>query len=156
MPGATRRALDEHGALGMWVVQFETPPDGRCPCRRHRLAARVLTISHRSRPGGTASTRAGLLLATLRAAGASTRTIPHPQRPRCSAVYDWMARSDAPLTLAALEDLWLEPEPQNRPGTPAIDNFRRRAPFGIEDFDTLPDLPALLNRLDSGRRSTSR
>ena len=72
------------------------------------------------------------------------------------AVYDWMARSDAPLTLAALEDLWLEPEPQNRPGTPAIDNFRRRAAFGIEDFDSLPDLPALLNRLDSGRRSTSR
>ena len=55
------------------------------------------------------------------------------------AVYDWLARSDAPLTLAALEDLWLETEPQNRPGTPAIDNFRHGvAAFGIEDFDIAP------------------
>ena len=97
---------------------------GRCPCRRHSSwPARVLTISHPSRPGGTASTR--------RRPGCAARDPSRGRRPRpgrsrtrnghgAGAVYDWMGRSDAPLTLAALEDLWLEPEPQNRPGTPAM------------------------------------
>ena len=160
VPDATRRALDEHGALGMWVVQFETPPDGPVPVPQAQQLACTGThdlASFATWWHGLDAARRAALLATLRAAGVLDPDDPAPATATVlGAVYDWMARSDAPLTIAALEDLWLEPEPQNRPGTPAIDNFRRRAAFGIEDFDSLPDLPALLNRLDSGRRSTSR
>lgn len=43
------------------------------------------------------------------------------------ALYRFLGRSEAGLVLASLEDLWMETEPQNVPGTPAAVNWRQRA-----------------------------
>ena len=121
----------------------------------------VLTISHRSRPGGTASTRrAGLRCSRpSRAAGALDPDDPAPaRRPRCSArsTTGWLARTHR-LRSRRSRTSGSRPEPQNRPGTPAIDNFRRRAAVRHRRLRHAPRRsPRSLNRLDSGRRSTAR
>lgn len=57
------------------------------------------------------------------------------------------------IVLADLEDLWLETEPQNRPGTGAeAGNFRRRAARTMEDIEADTELAALLRELDGRRR----
>ena len=45
-------------------------------------------------------------------------------------------RSSSPRS----EDLWLETEPQNRPGTPSDENFRHRGTYGFDDLDDLDDI----------------
>ena len=50
------------------------------------------------------------------------------------ALHARLAAGPAARTLINLEDLWLEPRPQNVPGTPAGENWRRRAGF---DFDAM-------------------
>jgi 4-alpha-glucanotransferase len=158
VPDAARHALDEHGALGMWVVQFETPEHGAVVSPRAEQLA--CTSTHDLAPFAAwwqalDADRRTVVLATLQASGDLD---PGDATPRpadvLGAVYAWMSRSDAPLVLASLEDLWLETEPQNRPGTPSSENFRRRNPFAIDQLDAIPDLPTLLTRLGSGRRST--
>lgn len=55
---------------------------------------------------------------------------------------------DADLVLVALEDLWLEPRPQNVPGTgPERSNWRRRAAHAFETFSVMPEVQATLRRL---------
>jgi 4-alpha-glucanotransferase len=101
--------------------------------------------------------RRAALLQTLRAAGALQPSDADPASGIVlGALYAWMGSSAAPIVLAALEDLWLETEPQNRPGTQAIENFRRRAAYGIDEFDTVAGLPERLARLDSARASARR
>jgi len=47
-----------------------------------------------------------------------------------------------------LEDLWLEPRPQNVPGTgPEQPNWRRRARHGLEALRALPGVTAALRGL---------
>ena len=51
-----------------------------------------------------------------------------------------------------LEDLWLEPRPQNVPGTgPERPNWRRRAGYGLEAFKRLPAVTEALRRLGHSR-----
>ena len=47
-----------------------------------------------------------------------------------------------------LEDLWLEPRPQNVPGTgPEQPNWRRKARYGLEALRSLPGVTAALRGL---------
>jgi len=66
-----------------------------------------------------------------------------------------LARGPARLVMVDLEDLWLEREPQNRPGTAAEGNFRRRwARRWPEDLAARTRRPlALLRMVDTARRS---
>lgn len=68
-------------------------------------------------------------------------------------LHDHMGRSRAGLVLATMEDLWLEPEPQNVPGTTGDRNWRRRSVMPLESLDTGP-AATLLERLDEARRSS--
>ena len=160
VPDAARHALHEHGALGMWVVQFETPEQGEVTAPRDEQLA--CTGTHDLAPFAAwwqslDPGRRSTLLTTLQASGdLEPSDATPPTAVVLGALYGWMSRAEAPLALASLEDLWLETEPQNRPGTPSSENFRRRAAFGIDEFDRIPELPALLTRLGSGRRSTTR
>lgn len=64
-----------------------------------------------------------------------------------------LAATDARMLLITLEDLWLEPDPQNVPGTGAErPNWRRRARHGIADVITDADIRALLLEIDALRR----
>jgi 4-alpha-glucanotransferase len=61
----------------------------------------------------------------------------------------------AALVVAGLEDLWLESEPQNVPGTVNGSNWRRRARFSLEQIRTMPEVLGPLRALDRARRETS-
>lgn len=68
-----------------------------------------------------------------------------------------LAATDAGLVLVSAEDLWLEPEPQNVPGTTdERPNWRRRARYPLERMHTLPEVVGTVrdvDRIRRGRRS---
>jgi 4-alpha-glucanotransferase len=64
-----------------------------------------------------------------------------------------MASSDAYLLLINLEDLWLEPLPQNVPGTwEERPNWKRKAPFTLEAIRRMPSLVKTLKVIDKIRK----
>lgn len=93
--------------------------------------------------------------AALRAALAATMGRPMTPRRALRAILLHLAGGPARLLLVDLEDLWLEREPQNRPGTPPTEgNFRRRwARRWPEDLRDRRRAPAdTLRRVDAARR----
>lgn len=69
---------------------------------------------------------------------------------------DGLARSPASLLMINLEDLWLEREPQNVPGTADdVPNWRRKARYSVEEFTADADVASLLRETDALRRSAS-
>jgi 4-alpha-glucanotransferase len=64
-----------------------------------------------------------------------------------------LAGGQAEVVMVDLEDLWLEPEPQNRPGTgPEAGNFRRRATRVLDDVVADAEVAVLLREIDARRR----
>ena len=65
----------------------------------------------------------------------------------------FLARGKAELEMVNLEDLWLEQEPQNRPGTgPERPNWRRRARYSMEEFCQMPSVLSTLELINRLRR----
>jgi 4-alpha-glucanotransferase len=65
-----------------------------------------------------------------------------------------LAATRARLMLVNLEDLWLETEPQNTPGTTdQRPNWRRRARFSLQQFGALPEVVGLLASIERGRHT---
>ena len=70
------------------------------------------------------------------------------------ALLAYLAASEAPIVVVNLEDLWLEEEPQNVPGTSADrPNWRRKARKSLEDMRSSPEVAALLEVVDRHRRA---
>jgi 4-alpha-glucanotransferase len=67
----------------------------------------------------------------------------------------WLGGSPSPLVIPWLEDLWLEVEQVNLPGTRSSErpNWQRPMSRTIDDIMADPDIDALLRRLDESRRS---
>ena len=156
VPEAANTALHEHGALGMWVAQFETPETPPVPAPRSDHLA--CTSTHDLPPFATwwqdlDARRRVALLETLHAAGTLAPDDDAEPERVLGALYAWLGVASTPIVLAGLDDLWLETEPQNRPGTPSRENFRRRNPYGLEAIDDRTSVHALLARLDTARRS---
>jgi 4-alpha-glucanotransferase len=64
-----------------------------------------------------------------------------------------LAASAARLVLINLEDLWMESEPQNVPGThDERPNWRRKARLSLEEMSRRPEVAAMLRRIDELRR----
>jgi 4-alpha-glucanotransferase len=66
-----------------------------------------------------------------------------------------LAASDADIVLLNLEDLWLEAESQNTPGT--VDerpNWKRRARLSLEEMRGSAELGELLRKIDEIRRKS--
>lgn len=60
-----------------------------------------------------------------------------------------MAESSAAFILVNLEDLWVETERQNAPGTTnEVPNWRRKARWSLEDIVSSQDIVGILERLD--------
>jgi 4-alpha-glucanotransferase len=73
--------------------------------------------------------------------------------PVAGASLEWLGRTDAAVVLADIEDLWLEPEPQNVPGTSTErPNWTRRFDRTLGDAFVAP-FTDVLDRLDLARRS---
>ncbi len=79
------------------------------------------------------------------------------QDPRAflAALLEWLGRSDSPLVVPWLEDLWLEEESVNLPGTPSSvrPNWQRPMRRLLDEIFNDPEVDDLLRRLDSARRS---
>jgi 4-alpha-glucanotransferase len=71
------------------------------------------------------------------------------------AVLEWLGRSDSPLVVPWLEDLWLEEESVNLPGTPssARPNWQRPMRRLLDEILTDPDVDALLTHLNRARNT---
>lgn len=70
------------------------------------------------------------------------------------ACYRTMASSPAGVVLVNLEDLWLEPRPQNVPGTgPERPNWRRRAARRFEEFRDDAGINRFLADIDKRRKN---
>jgi 4-alpha-glucanotransferase len=72
-----------------------------------------------------------------------------------SALLEWLGRSDSPLVVPWLEDLWLEEVAVNLPGTPSSTrpNWQRPMRRLLDEIFTDPEVDGLLRRLDRARRS---
>ncbi len=68
-------------------------------------------------------------------------------------ILEWLGRSDSPLVIPWLEDLWLEPEQVNLPGTTSSErpNWQRPMSRVLEDALEDPDVLARVERLRESR-----
>jgi 4-alpha-glucanotransferase len=65
-----------------------------------------------------------------------------------------LASEDAYLVLVNFEDLWLEPLPQNVPGTwEERPNWKRRARFSLEQIRKMDSVTEILETIDRIRRN---
>ena len=69
-----------------------------------------------------------------------------------------LARGEAGMVIVNLEDLWLEPQPQNVPGTGPREypNWRRKAGHSLETLTKLPEVVEALRRIARARVSERR
>jgi 4-alpha-glucanotransferase len=164
VPAETHRALRRHRALGMWVLEFELPSDDDAIA--HAPPARDLACidTHDLPTFATwwhdlAPAPRGALIDALRAAGELDTEYGELIAPESvlAATLAWLGRSSAALVQASLEDLWLEPDPQNIPGADHQDGrFRQRCTYGLDELDTLDTVKNALERLDRARRRPRR
>jgi len=72
-----------------------------------------------------------------------------------SALLEWLGRSDSPLVVPWLEDLWLEEESVNLPGTPSSVRPNWQRPMGrlLDEILADPEVEILLRRLDHARNT---
>jgi 4-alpha-glucanotransferase len=67
-----------------------------------------------------------------------------------------LASGDAYLLLLNLEDLWLEPLPQNVPGTwEERPNWKRRARYALEQIYKMDPVIEILKTVDQIRKDTT-
>lgn len=172
VPPEVREALEAHDTDGMYVVQFETRADGAealCPVPPRSLA---MLDTHDTYPFAAFWSgadiedrrRRGLLDTTgateerkrrqgLRAAlgswlgGMALFEGPPTGEKVLRATVAVLAVSPARTVMVNLEDLWLEPRPQNVPGTPATENWRRKARYRLEELLDLPSVQRVLGTL---------
>ena len=65
----------------------------------------------------------------------------------------FLAESQAKLVMVNLEDLWLETEPQNIPGTQAeYPNWRRKIHYSLEEFCQMPAVIDILKEINDRRK----
>jgi 4-alpha-glucanotransferase len=74
-----------------------------------------------------------------------------------TALLEWLGRSNSPLIVPWLEDLWLEEESVNLPGTPSYTrpNWQRPMRLLLEEIFADPGVDDLLRKLDGARKSGS-
>src|SRR5690606_31991443 len=160
VPDEVRAAMDAHGLRRMYVIPFELDPE------RAKLppppAASVASLGTHDlppfrgflegrdlgeRPEDERTARRAWTAALARALGTPDAR-PESLLP---AALRSISASAARLVLVALEDLWLETEPQNTPGTSGAENWSRRARHWMEELDALPEVEALLAAVAGAR-----
>ena len=174
VPRYVNAALSRHGLARLHVAQFGIAPGAPEPFIRppRRAFACVNThdtptfagfvterdIDERARRGVLDPGRAGRerhrRQAQVRALRHAVRHVPdHGPGDLLRACLERLARSAASVVIVNLEDLWLEPDPQNVPGTGPREhpNWRRRARYGLEALKKLPGVTAALSRLSRRR-----
>ena len=173
VPAAVRKAMTRHGVKRMFVVQFEATESQVRPLGRIPAQAVASLNTHDMPPfrgyweGRDADLRRQLQL--LDDAGVAavkenrTRTVralsrllgaPAPLAARAAhdALVQFLARSPAHMVLLNLEDLWLEAEPQNVPGTSQErPNWQRRLKLTLFELRNDRSVRELLASIEHAR-----
>jgi 4-alpha-glucanotransferase len=152
VPPETNEALREHGMLGMYVAMFELRDDDTPPLPPPRADQLACLDTHDTATFAVwwrdlePPARAAVLDQLGLTASASPADVHE-------AVLEFLGRSRAEVVLATLDDLWLETEPQNTPGTTGDErpNFRRRARKSLDELATAGTVDGALRRLDTAR-----
>lgn len=134
VPTEVRTAMQTHGFLRMHILQFDPAFEYSTSIPSHCLAA---LNTHDMPP-----------FAAFWGARPGAKEALHRY-------LECLAKSPAELCLINIEDLWLETEPQNRPGTVSPANWSHKAAHLIGDFDYNPDIVNLLQRFDQLRREVT-
>lgn len=174
VPREIDEALPRHRIPGMYLAQFEAPCG---PAIRPPGAASMALIGTHDTPTFTGwiaasdvdeRVRYGLLDAGRappeRAARArAVHWLADALKANVDAPYDflaalleWLGRSESPLVVPWLEDLWLEERAVNLPGTRSSDrpNWQRPMRRLLDDVFTDPQVDGLLRRLHRARSTT--
>lgn len=176
VPPAVRERMDRHGARRMYVVQFELQPDSAQPLRPipPNSVASLNThdtptfegfwhqrdIQERQERGigaeGSDGERAQRHALTHSLYESLRRTGVVPEGGELMdvllAVLMHLASSDAAMVLVNLEDLWLEPQPQNVPGTNTErPNWKRRARLALDRIESSAELAQLFDAISRAR-----
>ncbi|HEY0783625.1 MAG TPA: 4-alpha-glucanotransferase [Thermoanaerobaculia bacterium] len=179
VPPEVGEAIDRHGVLGMYVLQYEVAPGGG-GLLREPPASSIASLNTHDMPtfrgfweGRDVDDLAELGFfdaqqarqerqrrAVLR--DAMLAVLPDDVRPAADAACATVARerlehlaaSPARIVLVNLEDLWGEGEPQNVPGThDERPNWRRKARYSLEELARRPEVTETLRRIDELRKA---
>lgn len=174
VPDRLRADMEHDRMLRTWVLQFDGSPEEPLPeAPRHSMAGwgthdlptfaaywHGRDIDERQENGVLTSDEAIRMQAERHAWRQSVAAelaigIDQPEQ-ALRGCLGRMAAGQALLTVVDLEDLWLEVEPQNRPGTgPGGANWRRRAAHSLSEFEGDPVVLAALTVVDGLRRAPS-
>jgi 4-alpha-glucanotransferase len=173
VPGYVRKAMRSHAVHTSYVTAFEVSPN-REPALRDPPPGCVASLDTHDTPPFAAlwsgsdielHRRLGVIDDDEAAARARDRavlreTLVEEVRRRgllgsartaadvLRACLRFLARSDATIVLASLEDLWLEERPQNVPGTgQEVPNWRGRFRYTLDEIERLPEVRAAFGDL---------
>ena len=169
--------MKEHGIRRMYVVQYELKPEGEEPAGAPP-AESIASINTHDMPtfagfwrGDDIGDRVEQKLLDARGAGKERRTRQQMRESLCrflkaralldsasddtvavlEAVLGFLGGSDAEIVLVNLEDLWLEPEPQNVPGI-GERSWRRRMRLSLDAARHDATTRRILRTVDRTRR----
>ena len=160
VPGYVRRAMARHQIQRMYILPFETTGDAGRPLRPVPPNALAALNTHDMPPFAAywQSLRGkaeGLALSAYLYRRGLLETTTQNTRSLLRGCLAHLAASRARVVLVNLEDLWLETEPQNVPGTlEEYPNWRRKARYTLEEISRMPEVLetlAELNRLRNRR-----
>ena len=166
-------ALPRHRIWGMYLAQFSASEDpSMAPATGEDMALigthdtptlagwlKGVDIGERVRcglldPKAVAAVEKERTVATRRLADRLGADVDDP-RGYLETLLDWLGRSGSPLVVPWLEDLWLEEEGVNLPGTRSSErpNWQRPMSRLLDDALTDPEVDALARRLARARNS---
>jgi 4-alpha-glucanotransferase len=157
VPRYVRAAMARHGVYRMYILPFELTPHPKKPLRSVPADSLAGLNTHDMPPfaafwSGSEDALRASLAGFLRNRG--WLAVPNEGTAEVlRACLKYLAASRARVVLVNLEDLWLETEPQNVPGTGAErPNWRRKARYALEELDRLPGIRETLREVDLLRR----
>jgi 4-alpha-glucanotransferase len=177
VPASVNEMMSRHNMRSMYVVQYQLVPDPGNPLQTIPAANDVASLNTHDMPPFAAFWRgldirdrltmdlvdeAGAraewqarqeaqraLLLLLRSGGWLDGGNEDDVRAVMMACLRFLAAGSAGVVLVNLEDLWLETEPQNRPGIHGeCPNWRRKARHSFEAFSGMPEVHAMLVEID--------
>jgi 4-alpha-glucanotransferase len=149
VPDEVRHEMNTRGALRMFVLPFEQQEWQEPPLRTPPADALACTGTHDMEPFAAWWTGLGDRRARLAAFLGCDNDDPALA---LGAALAWLARSDASIVLASLEDLWLETQRQNMPGTvSAAGNWQRPFALSYEEFTSDAGVTRLVALLREAR-----
>lgn len=183
VPPEVNRDLKRHRLSEMFVVQYEQQPDSRRPLRRSEARSLACVNTHDMPPfaahwsgldladrvnlglipksklaeelGNRRNLNSALIqflersgwLKRMRGRRVVTEEV-------LRALLGWLGGGSAEVVLVNAEDLWLEPLPQNVPGTSSErPNWRRKAALSLEEIRQHATARTTLGMLDASRRA---